>query len=88
MAEESYELKLFELSKIAKSVLEGEDDTQKVHFSKTMLNILRDSLGPNTSGMDEDHTDQPELGSEPSELGLVYEFWLLTAWSKLESEMY
>ena len=48
MTHESYELKLFEISKIAKSVLEGEDDTQKVHFSKTMLDILRDSLGRET----------------------------------------
>ena len=48
MTHESYELKLFELTKIAKSVLKGEDDTQKVHFSKTMLNILRDSLGRET----------------------------------------
>ena len=36
---------------------------------------LRDSLGPNTSGMDEDHTDQLELGSEPRELGLVLAAW-------------
>ena len=48
MTHESYELKLFELTKIAKSVLKGEDDTQKVHFSKTMLDILRDSLGRET----------------------------------------
>ena len=48
MTHESYELKLFELSKIAKSVLEGKDDTQKVHFTTTVLNLFKDSLGRET----------------------------------------
>ena len=48
MTHESYELKLIELSKIAKSVLEVKDDTQKDHFTKSVLNLFKDSLGKET----------------------------------------